>query len=71
MSGVVAIGDETLLAGYAAVGVTVVGAHDRREVLTAWEETPDAGLVLLTPEAHAALATRLDERRVLWAVLPG
>lgn len=71
MSRIVAIGDEAVLAGYAAVGVETVAARDADEVLAAWDgPARDAGLLLLTPEAHQVLAPRLCERRVLWAVLP-
>jgi vacuolar-type H+-ATPase subunit F/Vma7 len=71
MSEIVAIGDEELLAGYAAIGVPVLVAATRTEALAAWDgPAATAALVLLTPAAHDALAERLDERRALWAVLP-
>jgi vacuolar-type H+-ATPase subunit F/Vma7 len=71
MSEIVAIGDEELLAGYAAIGVPVVVASTPEEAIAAWDgPASTAGLVLLTPAAHAALVDRLDERRSLWAVLP-
>lgn len=71
MSAVVAIGDAARLAGYAAAGVTVAPARDPREAIAAWEgPARDAGLLVLTEAAHAALADRLSERRVLWVVLP-
>lgn len=71
MSEIVAIGDEELLAGYAAIGVSVIAASTPEEAVAAWDgQASAAGLVLLTPAAHDALVERLDERRVLWAVLP-
>lgn len=71
MSEVVAIGDEELLAGFAAIGVQVAAAATPEEVIAAWEGcATTAGLVLLTPAARRVLAERLDERPSLWEVLP-
>lgn len=71
MSRIVAIGEEERLIGYGIAGVVVVPADDSSSVVAAWDgPARGAELVLLTPAAHAALAGRLDDRRVLWEVLP-
>lgn len=71
MSGVVAIGEEKLLLGYALVGVDVVPAEGADSARAAWDALPsDTGLVLLTPAARSALGPRVGERAVLIAVLP-
>ena len=68
---VVAIGEPGLLEGYALAGVAVIDAGDDHAVQRAWEELPaDVGLVLLSAASHCALAERLSERPLLWAVLP-
>jgi vacuolar-type H+-ATPase subunit F/Vma7 len=72
MSTVAAIGDRLLLDGYALVGVEVVDAPDPAAAQRAWDELPaDVGLVLLSAAAHDALDGRLEEKRVLWVVVPG
>ncbi|MGZ4292397.1 MAG: hypothetical protein ACXVQQ_07355 [Gaiellaceae bacterium] len=72
MSRAVAIGDERRLGGYALAGAEVVPATAARTVIAAWEALDDdVALVVLSPDAHAVLAGRLDERpTVVWAVLP-
>lgn len=71
MSRIVAIGEEERLIGYGIAGVVVVPADDPSAVVAAWDgPARSAGLVLLTPSARAALAERLDDRRVLWEVVP-
>jgi vacuolar-type H+-ATPase subunit F/Vma7 len=72
MSRAVAIGDERRLGGYALAGAEVVPATAAGAVTAAWEALDDdVALVVLSPDAHAVLAGRLDERpTVVWAVLP-
>lgn len=71
MSRVVAIGPRASLAGYALAGVEAIDAGDAGAAQRAWDELPaDVGLVLLGPAAQAALAERLVEKPLLWAVLP-
>jgi vacuolar-type H+-ATPase subunit F/Vma7 len=72
MSRVVAIGNELRLAGYALAGAEVRHAASPAETLAAWESlAEDAGVLVLTPEAFAALERRLAERaELVWAVLP-
>lgn len=69
---IVALGEESLVRGYALAAVRVVTAERPEEAVSAWEQLPDgAAVLLLTPMARAALAGRLDERpRLLHAVLP-
>jgi hypothetical protein len=70
MSSVVAIGGEPL-SGYALAGVAVIPAADPASVRAAWGGLPtDVGLVLLTPPARAALDEVIQDRDVLWIVLP-
>jgi hypothetical protein len=72
VSAACAIGDERRLAGYALAGVEVRHALTGPEVDAAWAGlAEDAGLLILTPDAHAALEGRLFEREgLVWAVLP-
>jgi vacuolar-type H+-ATPase subunit F/Vma7 len=72
MSLAVAIGDRRRLAGYALAGAEVRHAVSPAEVEAAWAGLDeDTALVVLTREAHTALAGRLAEREaVVWAVLP-
>lgn len=71
MSAVVAIGERTQLDGYALAGVDVIDAADGPAAQQAWDELPpDVGLVLLGPDAHAALAERLSQTSLLWVVVP-
>lgn len=69
---IVALGEESLVGGYALAAVRVVTAERPDEVVAAWEQLPEgAAVLLLTPMARAALAGRLDERPcLLHAVLP-
>ncbi len=72
MSAVVAIGDERRLAGYALAGAEVRSACTLAEAEEAFAGL-EAGsaLLVLTPEAHAALSTALAEREeIVWVVLP-
>jgi vacuolar-type H+-ATPase subunit F/Vma7 len=72
MSGVVAIGEARRLAGFALAGVEVRTAESAQAVQDEWEGLArDVGLVLLTPEATAALDGRQSEREdVVWVSLP-
>jgi vacuolar-type H+-ATPase subunit F/Vma7 len=66
-----AIGDDRRLAGYRLAGVEVTHAGSAAEAEAAWAALDDeAGLLLLTPDAHAALAPRLAERDIVWVVVP-
>jgi len=74
MSHIVAIGEQERLRGFTLVGVEVAEAEDAAGARAAWEALPPAvGLVILTPAAHAALATGELDRpgRRLWVVMPG
>jgi vacuolar-type H+-ATPase subunit F/Vma7 len=72
MSGVVAIGEDRRLAGFALAGVAVHAAETVQAVHDAWERLDrDVGLVILTPQAAAALDDRRSEREdVVWVSLP-
>jgi vacuolar-type H+-ATPase subunit F/Vma7 len=72
MSRAAAIGDERRLGGYALAGVEVLPATTAVEAQVALAGLDDeTALVLLTPEAHDAVAAELAERRgCVWAVLP-
>lgn len=71
MSRAVAIGDARRLAGYGLAGTLVMDAATPAEVERAWSRVGDAGLVVLTPESHAVLEARLDDRDdLVWVVLP-
>lgn len=73
MSRIVAIGERAQVRGFALTGVHVAPADDADAVRAAWRGLPaDAGLVILTSAAYAALAADWlqpgDER--LWVVMP-
>jgi vacuolar-type H+-ATPase subunit F/Vma7 len=73
VSRIVAIGEETLLEGYALAGVSVTAAPDAGSVLEAWSalEPGDAELVILTRAARDALGAALSaESGIGWVVLP-
>ena len=72
MAGVVAIGEAHRVEGFALAGVEVRSADGAKPVRDAWDALgPDVGLVILTPEAEAALGARLLEREdVVWVSLP-
>ena len=71
MSAAAAIGDARRLAGYGLAGAIVHDARSAADVEAAWDALgDDTVLLVLTPDAHDALAPRLTERRVVWAVLP-
>ena len=69
---IVALGEESLVRGYALAAVHVMTAERPEEVAAAWERLPDgAAVLLLTRMARSALAGRLEERpRLLHTVLP-
>ena len=73
MRRVVAIGERELVDGYGLAGVQVLAASDPGSVRAAFAKIEDdAGLLILTPAAEAALAQRLaGGRRFVWVVLPG
>jgi len=68
---VAAIGEASLLMGYALAGVQVLDATDAEGARVAWDELP-AGveLVLLTSGARAALGSRVEDGPVLWVEVP-
>ena len=71
MSDAVAIGDARRLAGYGLSGADVRDARSAADAEAAWDALgDDTALLVLTPDAHDALALRLAERRVVWAVVP-
>lgn len=72
MSRIAAIGSARRIAGFALAGVDVHPSESAEDAQAAWEELePDVGLLVLTPEAAAALETRLSEREgVVWLTLP-
>ena len=73
MSRIVAIGERERVRGFALAGVHVAAADDAPAARAAWRELPaDVGLVILTPEAHAALAVeRLQQpNQRLWVGMP-
>ena len=72
MTAVVAIGESERLAGLALAGVDVHDAGDEETVRAAWDALGvDVGLLILTPQAEAALAGKLSEREdVVWVSLP-
>jgi vacuolar-type H+-ATPase subunit F/Vma7 len=72
VSRVVAIGERELVDGYGLAGVQVLPASGATAVRRAFAKVEgDAGLLILTPAAEAALTTRLaDARRLVWVVLP-
>jgi vacuolar-type H+-ATPase subunit F/Vma7 len=73
IGGVVAIGEEARLAGFALAGVDVRPAEDEvsaNHELDRLEER--VGLLIITPAAERALGERLAKREdVLWVTLPG
>ena len=72
MSGIVAIGEPRRLAGFALAGVDVRAAEDAQAMQDVWDQLErDVGLLILTPEAAAALEGRRSEREdIVWVSLP-
>lgn len=72
MSGVVAIGEAGRLAGFALAGVDVRTAENAQAAHDQWDGLErDVGLLILTPEAAAALGGRRSEREeIVWVSLP-
>jgi vacuolar-type H+-ATPase subunit F/Vma7 len=59
---IAAIGEESRVIGFALAGALAVPARSATEVHEAWSALPDdVALVLLTPEAAAALADELAD----------
>ncbi|MER1995297.1 MAG: hypothetical protein ABTA24_02195 [Arthrobacter sp.] len=59
---VAALGAPGILAGYELAGALLVPAKTDEDVRTAWSQLPeDTAVVLLTSDAAAALAGRLDD----------
>jgi vacuolar-type H+-ATPase subunit F/Vma7 len=71
VSRVVAIGEKELVDGYGLAGVEVLAAADPSSVRQAFAEVEgDAGLLILTPAAEAALAPLLAASQpFVWVVL--
>ena len=72
---IAALGEHERVGGFALVGVLVAAADDTGSVQSAWRTLPaEVGVVILTPAAHAVLASEgllgRDEPR-LWTVMPG
>ena len=66
-----AIGEHDRVAGYGLAGVAVFVAADAEAAVAAWDSLPpDVELLLLSHSAYRALASRLDDRRLLWVELP-
>ncbi|HLF00240.1 MAG TPA: V-type ATP synthase subunit F [Gaiellaceae bacterium] len=72
MSGVVAIGEARRLTGFALAGVDVRTAETAQAAHDEWDGLErDVGLLILTPEAAAALEGRRSEREdIVWVSLP-
>jgi vacuolar-type H+-ATPase subunit F/Vma7 len=72
MSRVAVIGEPARVRGFALAGADVLPAATPGEVIARWEALDaDVGLLVLSPDARAALRARLTERpRLLWAVMP-
>lgn len=72
MSGIVVLGEDVHVRGFALAGAAVEVAEGQEEVTRAWEQlTKDAGLLVLTPAAAEILDDRLEERPwLLWTVIP-
>jgi vacuolar-type H+-ATPase subunit F/Vma7 len=72
MSAIVALGEGRRIEGFALAGVRLVAAEDPHAMRAAWQSLgQDAGLLLLTPAARAALADLLPTRPdVLWTPIP-
>lgn len=69
---IVVIGDVATISGFALAGATVRSAEDPDDALRAWNDLPEeTSVVLLTPEAAAAIGERPAPRDdVLRVVLP-
>lgn len=56
MTEIAAVGSEVLLRGFALAGVRICPADTPEQVRAVWAHLPDSvGLVILTPDAGAAL----------------
>ena len=69
---VTALGAPSALAGYLLAGARLIPAQGPEEVRQAWAQLPaDTAVVILTPEAAAALADKLADPAVpLTVTLP-
>jgi len=72
MSRIAAIGEARRVSGFALAGVEVRAAESAQAAQAAWDALErDVGLLVLTPQAAAALEGRLSEREgVVWVTLP-
>lgn len=72
-SAVAALGERERIRGFAFAGVRLAAAESPDAARAAWRALPaDVGLVILTADAHAALAAAdiLDGAQRLWTVMP-
>jgi vacuolar-type H+-ATPase subunit F/Vma7 len=72
MSRIAALGERSRIQGYSIAGVEVMPAGTADAAVAAWRTLPShVAVLILTPQAAAALAGRMSERPdVLVAVLP-
>ncbi|HEX9100291.1 MAG TPA: hypothetical protein VF956_12455 [Candidatus Dormibacteraeota bacterium] len=72
MSRIAALGERNRIQGYSIAGVEVLAVDSADDFVAAWRRLPlDVVVLILTPQAAAALAQTVDERpNVLVAVLP-
>lgn len=72
MRRIVVLGDPGRVRGFRLAGVTVIDAAEPRGIEQAWESLPeDTAVLVLTADAAAVLADRLEERpRLTWVVMP-
>jgi vacuolar-type H+-ATPase subunit F/Vma7 len=72
MPKIAAIGDWYRIQMLALAGVAAHAADTDKQVVAVWQQLPqDVAVLVLTPEAAAALADRIGERRdLLTTVMP-
>jgi len=72
MGRIAALGERNRIQALTVAGAEPYPAATAQEALAAWRDLPaDVAVLVLTPQAAAALAGRLDERRdLLVTVLP-
>ena len=68
---VAAIGQAELIQGFGLAGASLLPAGDAAGALAAWDALAgDVELLLLTPDAVAALRHRLEAATLLWVEIP-
>ncbi|HVD00080.1 MAG TPA: V-type ATP synthase subunit F [Candidatus Dormibacteraeota bacterium] len=71
MSSIVALGRQARLAGFHLAGVEVIPTDSPEEAVSALRRLgTDVGVLILTPEAAAAVAPIIESRRLLSVVIP-